>query len=192
MTDTTVTILPKGGSVNIKEKAPSAKDFRLGAGWDVADQGGKSYDLDISAVLLNAAGKIVNKDAVVYYGNLDQPGVHHKGDNLTGAGEGDDEQIEVRTEKLDPLVEKIAFIVNIYDAKSKGQLFGAVNNSFVRIVNMDDDKELARHDLKAEYANMTGVFVASLVRNGGNWKFEANAQGVNGSIDEILKAENWE
>lgn len=183
--DTNVTILPKGGSVSIKEKAPGIKKVKVGAGWDVSG-GGDSYDLDLTAVLLNAAGKVVDDKGVVYYENLNYTGVHHTGDNLTGQGEGDDEVIEVDLESLPTTVEKVAFIVNIYDAKTKGQDFGKIENSFVRVVDANGDKEIARHDLKAEYAGKTGVLVATLARDGGNWKFEATAEGVDGSIQEIL------
>lgn len=182
-----VTILPKGGSVSIKEKAPNVKKVRVGAGWDISGDD-SSYDLDLTAVLLNSANKVVDANGVVYYDNLNYTGVHHTGDNLTGEGEGDDEQIEVDLEALPASVEKVAFLVNIYDAKSKSQHFGQVNNSFVRVVDTDGDKELARHDLNKEYADKTGVLVATLVRNGGDWKFEATAEGVDGSIKEILTA----
>lgn len=192
-----VTILPKGGSVSIKEKAPDLKKVRVGAGWDVNEQeNGKSFDLDLTAVLLNAAGKVVDGKGVIYYGELDYKVdganvVHHTGDNLTGEGEGDDEQIEVELDKVPASVEKIAFLVNIYEAQSKGQNFGMVKSSFVRLVDTNGDKEFARHDLASEYAGKTGVLVGQLVRKDGSWHFEATAEGVDGSIDQILTAKGF-
>ena len=179
-----ITILQKGGSINIKEKAPSLKKALVGAGWDVNEQeGGQSFDLDLTAVLVGTDGKA--KD-VVYYGNLDAKGVHHTGDNITGEGDGDDEQVEVKLEEVDAAVTKVLFLVNIYEAKSKGQNFGMVKSSFVRVADADANQELARHDLQKEYDGKTGVVVAELNRAGDTWEFKAVAEGVDGSIDEIL------
>lgn len=192
-----VTILPKGGSVSIKEKAPDLTKVRVGCGWDTnEEENGKTFDLDLTAVLLNASGKVVDSNAVVYYGNLDYKvdganAVHHTGDNLTGEGEGDDEQIEVELTKVPATVERIAFLVNIYDAQSKQQNFSMVKSSFVRLVDTNGDKEFARHDLQAEYAGKTGVLVGELYREGGSWHFKATAEGVDGSIDQILSAKSF-
>jgi tellurium resistance protein TerD len=181
-----ITILPKGASISIKEKAPDLKKAVVGAGWDVNE--GLSMDLDLTAVTVKADGKA--KD-VVYYGNKDAAGLHHTGDNLTGEGEGDDEQIVVTLADLSSEVNEVVFLVNIYEATQKSQNFGQVKNSHVRVLNADGDKELARHDLAAEYATNTGVLVAKFVRDGDSWKFQAVGEGVNGSIDEILSAKGY-
>ena len=192
-----VVILPKGGSVSIAEKAPSLTKVRIGCGWDTNDEeNGKTFDLDLTAVLLSEVGKVIDGKAVVYYGNLDYKNaganaVHHTGDNLTGEGEGDDEQIEVELAKVPDNCHRIAFIVNIYEAASKGQNFGMVKSSFVRLVDTNGDKEFARHDLQAEYAGKTGVIVGELYREGGSWHFKATAEGVDGSIDQILTAKSF-
>lgn len=189
-----ITILPKGGSVSIKEKAPSLKKLHTGMGWDTNEQeGGKSFDLDVTAVLLNEAGKVVDSNGVVYYGNLDykangENAVHHTGDNLTGEGEGDDEVIEVTLDKVPETVKRIAFIVNIYEAGSKNQNFGMVKSSFIRLVDADTQQEFARHDLAAEFAGKTGVLAGELYKEGSDWKFKAVAEGVDGSIEQILTA----
>lgn len=180
-----ITILPKGGSIDIKEKAPDLKQAVVGTGWDVAD--GDSMDLDLTAVSVKADGKA--KD-VVYYGHKDAPGIHHTGDNLTGEGEGDDEQVVVTLADIPSDVQEVLFLVNIYEATQKNQNFGGVKNSHVRVLNADGDKELARHDLASEYASNTGVIVAKFVREGESWKFQAVGEGVNGSIDEILTAKD--
>lgn len=188
-----VTILPKGGSVDIKAKAPNLTKLLVGTGWDVNEvEGGASYDLDLTAALLGSDGKVV-ENGVVYYQNLAYKAdgtvvVKHTGDNLTGAGEGDDESIEVELDKVPATIDRIAFLVNIYEAASKNQNFGAVNSSFVRIVDANTKEEIARHDLKSEYASNSGVLVGELLRESGAWHFKATAEGVNGSIDQILSA----
>lgn len=191
-----ITILPKGAAVSIKEKAPSLTKLSVGMGWDTnEEEGGKTFDLDATAVLLGADGKVV-QDGVVYYGNLDfkndgANAVHHTGDNLTGEGEGDDEVIEVLLDKVPATVSKIAFIVNIYEAQSKAQNFGMVKSSFVRLVNAETKEEFARHDLASEYAGKTGVVVGELYREGDAWHFKAVAEGVDGSIDQIISTRGY-
>lgn len=188
-----VQILPKGASVSIKEKAPSLTQLLIGCGWDVAEQGGKTFDLDLTAALLKADGKVVDSKGVVYYGNLKYgDSIEHMGDNLTGEGEGDDEQMKLHLDKIPAEIERIVFLVNIYEADSKGQNFGMVNSSFVRLVNAETNEEFARHDLQKEYASNTGVLVGELYRENGSWHFKATAEGVNGSIDTILKTKGME
>lgn len=187
-----ITIVPKGQSISIKEKAPELKKLHVGLGWDV-NEGDGAFDLDATAVLLNASGKA---EKVVYYGELDykvdgQNVVHHTGDNLTGEGEGDDEVIEMMLEKVPSTIERIAVIVNIYEAKSRSQDFSKVKSSFVRLVDADTKKEFARHDLQSEYAGKTGVLVGEFYRDGGEWKFKATAEGVDGSIEEIMSAKGY-
>lgn len=188
-----ITIVPKGQSISIKEKAPQLKKLHVGLGWDVNESNGKTFDLDATAVLLDASGKA---SAVVYYGDLEYKDngkavVKHTGDNLTGAGEGDDESIEILLDDVPSSIERIAVIVNIYEAKEKGQHFGDVKSSFVRLVDADTSKEFARHDLASEYAGKTGVLAGEFYREGGEWKFKATAEGVDGSIDEIMKAKGY-
>lgn len=189
-----ITIIPKGQSISIKEKAPTLTKLHVGMGWDTnEEENGESFDLDVTAVLLNTSGK---SEAVVYYGNLDYKVeganvVHHTGDNLTGAGEGDDEVIEVELEKVPSTIEKIVFLVNIYEAKDKGQDFSKVKSSFVRLVDKTTGAEFARHDLANEFAGKTGVVAGELHREGGEWKFKAVAEGVDGSIDQIMTTKGY-
>lgn len=192
-----ITIIPKGESVSIKEKAPALTKLHVGMGWDTNDEeNGKSFDLDVTAVVLNDAGKVIDGGGVIYYGNLDYKAngenvVHHTGDNLTGEGEGDDEVIEVSLDKLPATVAKIAFLVNIYDASSKGQDFSKVKSSFVRLVDANTQVEFARHDLASEFAGKSGVVVGELYKEGDAWKFKAIEEGVDGSIDQILSAKGY-
>ncbi|MBX4188380.1 MAG: TerD family protein, partial [Candidatus Doudnabacteria bacterium] len=158
--------------------------------------GEEAFDLDATAVLLNASGKVVDSNGVVYYGNLDyksngQNVVHHTGDNLTGEGEGDDEVIEMLLDQVPSEIERIAVIVNIYEARQRGQDFSKVKSSFVRLVDTDGNKEFARHDLQNEYAGKSGILVGEFYREGGEWKFKATAEGVDGSIDQILSAKGF-
>lgn len=184
-----ITILPKGGSISIKEKAPDLKKAVVGCGWDTnEEENGQTFDLDLTAVTVTGDGKA--KD-VVYYGNLTSAGLRHTGDNLTGEGEGDDEQIEVTLADLPADVKEVYFLENIYDAQSKGQNFGMVKKTHVRVLDANGNRELARHDLASEYATKTGVIVAKFVRDNDSWKFEAVAEGVDGSIEEILKAKGF-
>lgn len=191
-----VTIVPKGQSISIKEKAPQLKKLHVGLGWDVNATGDKSFDLDATIALLSASNKVVDSNGVVYYGNLDYKAngenvVHHTGDNITGQGEGDDESIEIMLDKIPSTIDRLAVIVNIYEAKTKGQDFGQVNSSFIRLVDADTKVEFARHDLQKEYAGKSGVLAGEFYREGGEWKFKATAEGVDGSIDEILTAKGY-
>jgi tellurium resistance protein TerD len=191
-----VTILPKGGTVNIKEKAPSLTKVLVGLGWDVDTSGGE-FDLDATAVLLNESGKVVDDKAVVYYGNLAYTAngnkvVEHTGDNLTGEGDGDDESIILDLANMPENVAKIAVLVNIYEASSRSQNFGKVNSSFIRLADANSKEEFAKHDLQKEYASNTGVLAGEFYRQDGVWHFKATAEGVNGSISEILKSKGME
>lgn len=181
--------LSKGGKISLKKDNPSLTKVKVGAGWDAGDD----FDLDLTAVLLNAAGKVDGgeENGVIYFNHQEGTGIKSLGDNRTGVGEGDDEVIEVELNTLPSSVEKVAFIVNIYEAKEKSQDFGKVNNSFVRVVDANGDKELVRHDLQAEYAGRSGVVVATLERSGGEWNFVATAEGVDGSISDIIAAKGW-
>lgn len=186
-----IQVLPKGGTVNIKAKAPTLTKLHVGTGWDMKEGVGE-FDLDLSAFLLNAAGKIVDS-GLVYYGEKDyKDAVHHTGDNRTGAGEGDDEVIEVTLANIPAEVTRIPFLVNIYEGGKGGQNFGQVKNAFVRLVNAETKEEFARHDLASEYPTNTGVLVGELYRDGDAWAFKATAEGVNGEIKEILQAKGME
>lgn len=184
--------LSKGEKLSLKKDNPSLTKVKVGAGWDIAD-GNDSYDLDLSAVLVDANGKVDGglDNGVIFFNHQKGTGIQSMGDNLTGVGEGDDEVIEVDLAALPTSVEKVAFIVNIFDAVSKGQDFGKVNNSFVRVVDANGDKELARYNLQAEYAGKSGVVVATLERSGGEWNFTATGEGVDGSIEDMIKAKGW-
>lgn len=172
--------LQKGQKVDLTKGNPTLKHILVGLGWDVNRyDGGFAFDLDASAFLLGANGQTPNTDAFIFYGNLKHPSgaVEHMGDNLTGEGDGDDEQILVDLTKIPDSIEKIAFTVTIYEAEQRRQNFGQVDNSFIRIVDNDTGKELIRYDLGEDFSIETAIVVGEIYRHGGGWKFNAVGSG---------------
>ncbi len=177
--------LSKGQKVNLTKGNPGLKNVVVGLGWDVnAFDTGGSFDLDAAAFLLGANGKVTKTEDFVFYGNLTHPSgsVQHLGDNLTGDGAGDDEQIKVNLANVPAEIDKIAFTVTIYDAEQRHQNFGQVNNAFIRIYNEDNGEELLRYDLGEDYSIETAVVFAELYRNNGEWKFNAIGSGYGGGL----------
>ena len=162
----------------------------VGLGWDEAEQPRGFFapkpqpiDCDASAILCGANGRIVGNDisqCCVYFGNLRHPSgaIVHQGDNLTGEGDGDDEQIMVNLPMVPSQVDKIVFVVNIYDARKRNQHFGLIRNAFIRLVDMDHHTEICRFNLSENYNNMTGLVVGEIYRKNGEWKFNAIGQPV--------------
>src|SRR3954464_3738583 len=138
--------LAKGGNVSLTKEAPGLTSVLVGLGWDVRTTTGADYDLDASAIMLNANGKVISDQHFVFFNNLKSPdgSVEHTGDNLTGEGEGDDEVIKVNLAAVPAEIDKIAVAVSIYDAEPRGQSFGQVRNAFIRVVNQDDNREITR------------------------------------------------
>lgn len=190
--------LQKGQKISLTKSGGSGlSKVMVGLGWDEAQQsesGGffkkffgnstpQSIDCDASAILCGADGKVVSHDTklcCVYFGNLKHcsGAIVHQGDNLTGEGEGDDEQIMVNLNLIPSNIDKIVFVVNIYDARSKNQHFGMIRNAFIRIVNMENNEEICRYNLSDNYNNMTGLVVGELYRSNGEWQFNAIGQAV--------------
>ncbi len=180
--------LSKGQKVELTKGNPSLKHIMVGLGWDVnAFDLGADFDLDASAFLCGANGKCPTEKEFVFYGNLTHASgaVKHMGDNLTGEGEGDDEQIEVDLTKIPANVERIAFTVTIYEAERRRQNFGQVSNSFIRIVDEDSNSELIRYDLGEDFSIETAVVVGELYRYKGEWKFNAIGSGFQGGLAAI-------
>ena len=177
--------LQKGQKVDLTKGNPSLKHVLVGLGWDVNRYDcGFAFDLDASAFLLGANGQTPNTDAFIFYGNLKHPSgaVEHMGDNLTGEGDGDDEQILIDLSKVPANIERIAFTVTIYDAEASRQNFGQVDNSFIRIVDNDTGKELIRYDLGEDFSIETAIVVGEIYRHGGGWKFNAVGSGFQGGL----------
>ncbi|MEU5882985.1 TerD family protein [Spirillospora sp. NPDC047279] len=171
--------LSKGGNVSLTKEAPGLTAVVVGLGWDVRTTTGGDFDLDASALLCSPENKVLSDKHFVFFNNLKSPdgAVEHTGDNLTGEGEGDDEQIKVNLATVPPEVSKVVFPVSIYDADNRQQNFGQVRNAFIRIVNQADNSELARYDLSEDASTETAMVFGELYRNGEEWKFRAVGQG---------------
>lgn len=177
--------LSKGQKVDLTKGNPGLKSIMVGLGWDVnAFDSGADFDLDAAAFLVGANGKCPTEKDFVFYGNLTHPteAVMHQGDNLTGEGDGDDEQIEVDLTKIPGNIERIAFTVTIYDADVRRQNFGQVSNAFIRIVDSSTNTELIRYDLGEDFSIETAVVVGELYRHNGEWKFNAIGSGFQGGL----------
>ena len=182
--------LKKGQKVDLTKTNPGLKEVLIGLGWDTNKyDGGKDFDLDASVFLLGASGKVASDDDFVFYGNLKHKSgaVEHMGDNLTGAGEGDDEEIKVDLSKVPADVEKIDFTVTIYEAEERKQNFGQVENAFIRVVNQATGEELIRYDLGEDFSIETAVVIGELYRNKGEWKFNAIGSGFGGGLASLGK-----
>ena len=177
--------LSKGQKVSLTKGNPSLTKIMVGLGWDVnAYDSGYDFDLDASAFLVGSNGRCPTEREFIFYGNLEHASgaVRHMGDNLTGAGEGDDEQIEVDLSMIPANIEKIAFTVTIYDAEKRRQNFGQVTNSFCRIVDEKTGEEIVRYDLGEDFSIETAIVVGELYKNNGEWKFNAIGSGFQGGL----------
>lgn len=177
--------LQKGQKVSLTKGNPGLKKVVVGLGWDVNqfDTGG-DFDLDAAAFLLTDGGKVSGSEDFVFYGNLKHPSgcAEHMGDNLTGAGEGDDEQIRIDLSLVPANISKIAFTVTIYEAEARRQNFGQVNNAFIRIYNEETREEMLRYDLGEDFSIETAAVFGELYKNGSEWKFNAIGSGFQGGL----------
>lgn len=177
--------LSKGQKVDLTKGNPGLKNIMVGLGWDAnVFDSGADFDLDASAFLLGENGKCPTEREFIFYGNLEHASesVKHMGDNLTGEGEGDDEQIQIDLTKIPANISKIAFTVTIYEADQRRQNFGQVSNSFIRIVDESNGSELIRYDLGEDFSIETAVVVGELYRHNGEWKFNAIGSGFQGGL----------
>jgi tellurium resistance protein TerD len=181
--------LSKGGNVSLTKEAPGLTAVVVGLGWDVRSTTGTDFDLDASALLVDANGKVVSDQHFVFFNNLKSPdgSVEHTGDNLTGEGEGDDEQIKVNLAGVLPEVDKIVFPVSIHEGESRQQSFGQVRNAFIRVINQAGGAELARYDLSEDASTETAMVFGELYRNGAEWKFRAVGQGYASGLRGIAQ-----
>ena len=175
--------LVKGQKLNLTKDAPELTSMDVALGWNPSCAEGVEFDLDVSAFLCDANGKVVPNENIVYYNNLKSvcESVIHTGDNTTGEGEGDDETITVDLSKVPATVEKINFVITIHDATNRGQNFGQVNDAYVRLVNKTTNVEEIKFDLTEDHSVGTSVRVCEFYRHNGDWKF--NAQGVSEVAD---------
>lgn len=187
--------LTKGQSISLSKESPNLKKVLVGLGWDPIKNGGSggglfgalrgmvsggsSADMDIDGSVI-CIGPNGRHEGTIYYGNLRHTSgaIRHYGDNLTGDGDGDDEQIEIDLSRVPSSIERLSIIVNIYSADSRGQDFSQVRNCFVHVDNIETGRELARYNVDGNFDGKTGIFVADLYRHNGEWKFKAIGEGV--------------
>lgn len=182
--------LSKGQKVDLTKGNPGLSKIVVGLGWDVnAFDSGAAFDLDAAAFMVDGSGKCPTEKEFVFYGNLEHPSgsLKHMGDNLTGEGDGDDEQIKVDLSKVPESVEKIDFTVTIYEAEERRQNFGQVSNAFIRIVDESSNTELIRYDLGEDFSIETAVVVGELYRHNGEWKFNAVGSGFQGGLQALCQ-----
>ena len=171
--------LSKGGNVSLSKTDPGMKNVLIGLGWDVRATDGQDYDLDASVFLLAENGKVRNDLDFIFYNNLRSAdgSVEHTGDNRTGEGDGDDESIKIKLDKIPADVAKLVFVVTIHDATVRRQNFGQVEGAFIRLVNDDTQIEVTRYDLTEDASTETAMLFGELYRHNGEWKFRAVGQG---------------
>jgi tellurium resistance protein TerD len=177
--------LTKGGNVSLSKESPGLDEIVVGLGWNVNTSSGNDFDLDASAFLLAPTGKVRSNKDFVYFGNKSTIGVEHKGDNLTGEGEGDDEQIEITLSKVPADINKVAVAVTIYQGEARGQDFGHVTNAHIRLLNKKNNKEIVRYDLSECAAAETGMILGEVYRHGTDWKFRAVGQGFKSGLEQL-------
>jgi tellurium resistance protein TerD len=200
--------LAKGQNLSLTKTAPQLKIARLGLGWDARSTDGQPFDLDASAILVQANNKVRGDQDFIFYNQMGdvtlphRPGqrdsdpfdfdperasVMYQGDNRTGEGDGDDEQIVVDFGKVPADIDKIVFTVSIHEADARGQSFGQVRNAFIRLVNEETNDEIVRYDLTEDASTNTALIFAEVYRNNGEWKFRAVGQGYNDGLGGIAR-----
>ena len=181
--------LNKGGKLSLSKEAPDLNKVLIGLGWDARATDGADFDLDASAFLLDAGGKVRSDADFIFYNQLKSAcgSVQHTGDNRTGAGEGDDEAVMVDLSKVPADVQKLVFTVTIHEADQRRQNFGQVQNAFIRLVNAETNVEVARYDLAEDASTETAMIFGELYRHGNEWKFGAVGQGYAGGLAAMCK-----
>lgn len=181
--------LAKGGNVSLSKEEPGIESITVGLGWDARSTDGSDFDLDASCFMLNAGGKVRSDSDFIFYNNLKSNcgSVVHTGDNRTGAGDGDDEAINVELTQVPADVAKLAFTVTIHEAEQRRQNFGMVSNAFIRIVNKKTGREVARFDLSEDASTNTAMIFGEVYRHNNEWKFRAVGQGYDGGLGPLAR-----
>lgn len=186
--------LAKGQKISLTKESSGLKNVKIGLGWDAVKKGffsrKKDIDCDASVIMLGANGKLKDNTDVVYYGNLRHKSgsVISQGDNRTGVGDGDDEQITVILDSVPQEYERLEFVVTIYEAKERQQNFGLIQNAYIRVVDADKNIEICRFALTDDYSGMTAMVFGEMYRQNNEWKFNAIGQGTwDGGISEMIK-----
>ena len=181
--------LQKGGNVSLEKVAPGMTKLILGLGWDDRSTDGAEFDLDASVFMVGEDGKVRIDGDFIFYNNLKSAcgAVEHTGDNRTGEGDGDDEQVIVNLPLMPADVKKVVVGVTIHDAESRSQNFGQVSNAFIRIVNSETNAEVARYDLSEDYSTETALIFGELYLHNTDWKFKAIGQGYAGGLKPMAQ-----
>lgn len=176
--------LSKGGNVSLSKVDPSLSELVVGLGWDPRSTDGQQFDLDASLFMLNATGKVRNEHDFIFYRAMNSRcgSIEHTGDNRTGEGDGDDEQIKVSLPKVPAEITRLVVTVTIHDAQKRQQSFGQVGGAFIRIENSVTGAEVLRFDLSEDASTETAMIFGEIYRHNGEWKFKAVGQGYAGGL----------
>lgn len=171
--------LTKGSNLSLTKADPGLERALIGLGWDPRTTSGEAFDLDASALLVGADGKVRSQDDFIFYNQLQAKdgSVVHQGDNRSGVGEGDDEQILIDLSLIAADVDRVVIAVSIDQADARGQNFGQIRGAYCRVLNQDTDQEVVRYDLSEDAAPETSMIFAEIYRNRAEWKFRAVGQG---------------
>ncbi|HGF9704906.1 TPA: TerD family protein [Pseudomonas aeruginosa] len=182
--------LSKGGNVSLSKEAPGLSEVVVGLGWDPRVTDGTEFDLDASIFITGENGKVLNDSSFIFYNNKKSTdgSVEHLGDNRSGQGDGDDEQVNVKLTGLGADVKKLVFAVTIHDAEARMQSFGQVGNAYIRVLNKADGKEIARYDLSEDASTETAMIFGELYRHNDEFKFKAIGQGFAGGLKPLAEA----
>lgn len=181
--------LEKGDRINLEKECPGLKLIRAGLGWDAnSSNTGNDFDLDASVFMLAADGKIPEDQYFVFYNNLKSPdgSVSHTGDNLTGEGVGDDETIKIDLSKIDSKITEVVFIVTIHKAEERRQNFGQVRNSYIKLYDDSNGKEIATYELDEDFSRETATEFGRLYKKDGQWRFQAVGAGFNSGLKSFV------
>lgn len=181
--------LTKGQKIDLTKGNPGLKNLMVGLGWDVNRYDGADFDLDTCAFLLGENGKVTGDGDFIFYNNAshESGAVTYMGDNTTGAGDGDDEQIKLDLSKIPASITRIAFTCSIYDAEARSQNFGQVSNAYIRVVDEATGTELIRYDLGEDFSIETALVVGEIYRHNGEWKFNAIGGGFSGGLSALCR-----
>ncbi|MDF5984148.1 TerD family protein [Pseudomonas aeruginosa] len=181
---------PKGGNVSLSKEAPGLTEVIVGLGWDPRVTDGTEFDLDASVFVTGENGKVLNDASFIFYNNKTSAdgSIEHLGDNRSGQGDGDDEQVNVKLNGLGADVKKLVFAVTIHDAEARKQSFGQVGNAYIRVLNKADGKEIARFDLSEDASTETAMIFGELYRHNDEFKFKAIGQGFAGGLKPLAEA----
>jgi tellurium resistance protein TerD len=179
--------LSKGGNLSLSKTDPSLNKLIAGLGWDPRTTDGKEFDLDASVFMVGSNGKVRSEKDFIFYNQMHSPcgSVSHTGDNRTGEGDGDDEQVKVDLSKVPADVQRLVVTVTIHDAQARRQSFGQVANAFMRVVNEETGAEVVRYDLSEDYSTETAMIFGEIYRHGTEWKFKAVGQGYSGGLQAM-------